>query len=649
MPSPLRSRSCAGTARAHPLHLVAIPLVAFLLLAGASVAGCVAGAASLAATSRAALQQTAGGAAYALAVELDEALAPLVAIRTVIEDGAGGAANHSAVIAYWAAARARLVASTPAVACLQLAPYGRVAAIYPLVLPGLNLTGVIAAGGLDLLNASNGLINHRPAAIGALASGAAYAQGPQTVFACVGATCSASVSPTLALIVRLPLYVPSAAAPGAADVWAGGAVWPGVPGGAPVGPFTAATNCTLLAGAAPGTTQCDANGVLAGRKFWGYATTILKWDTMLSQAGITKLGPAAGVARWSVARSPPGGGAAWLPATSSGGVPLPTDAYAGGVVGAATSRAGVAFAVTLEPVDALFQPPWFAPLLAGLIVFSFAFSITLVAYNWSTMLYNDLLFSALPARVVKSLAVSPCGGAAKGESGALFAESFEHVTIVFCDIVGFTELVSRIEPRETMLMLSSLFARFDAITLKYGAAKVETIGDAYLVVVGTAGPLAGDAAGQARAAAALALDFIDAAGAQVAPDGSQLRIRAGAHCGPIVAGVVGLLMPHWSPFGDTVNFASRMEAASRPSRLLVSAALGALVARDGAFAVTPRKSVAIKGRGVQDTAWVRRAADAPPLDDDDGAEPPGATSTSGASASGSAPLSVRAPAGSPAV
>jgi class 3 adenylate cyclase len=114
---------------------------------------------------------------------------------------------------------------------------------------------------------------------------------------------------------------------------------------------------------------------------------------------------------------------------------------------------------------------------------------SLLAHMYFTVVYQNLLFSALPARVVQALAVDSAGCRARrlraeGEARALFAESFDHVTIVFTDIVGFTELVSRMAPAETMAMLARLFEAFDAVTLRHEAVKVETIGDAYIVCTG---------------------------------------------------------------------------------------------------------------------------------------------------------------------
>ncbi|CDQ60469.1 unnamed protein product [Oncorhynchus mykiss] len=135
------------------------------------------------------------------------------------------------------------------------------------------------------------------------------------------------------------------------------------------------------------------------------------------------------------------------------------------------------------------------------------------------------------------------------------------VTIFFSDIVGFTTISASCTPLQVVEMLNNLYMCFDTRIDSYDVYKVETIGDAYMVVSGLP-ERNGDK--HADEIAKMSLDLVAAVRQVAIPHmpNKRLQLRAGIHTGPCVAGIVGYKMPRYCLFGDTVNTASRMESTS---------------------------------------------------------------------------------------
>ncbi|XP_032354618.1 retinal guanylyl cyclase 1 isoform X2 [Camelus ferus] len=183
-------------------------------------------------------------------------------------------------------------------------------------------------------------------------------------------------------------------------------------------------------------------------------------------------------------------------------------------------------------------------------------------------------------------------------------EYFEEVTLYFSDIVGFTTISAMSEPIEVVDLLNDLYTLFDAIIGSHDVYKVETIGDAYMVASGLP-----QRNGQRHAAeiANMALDILSAVGSfrmRHMPE-VPVRIRIGLHSGPCVAGVVGLTMPRYCLFGDTVNTASRMESTGLPYRIHVNiSTVRILCALNEGFQTEVRGRTELKGKGAEDTYWL---------------------------------------------
>lgn len=148
----------------------------------------------------------------------------------------------------------------------------------------------------------------------------------------------------------------------------------------------------------------------------------------------------------------------------------------------------------------------------------------------------------------------------------LIADEFEQVSIMLTDIVGFTELASRVTPSKLVEFLNVLYSIFDKCAEKYGVLKIATIGDAYLCLSGCPDKCFD----HADRVADMALEMLDKVKQLIAPDGTQVRVRVGIHTGPVVAGVVGIKMIHYQIWGDAVQIASKMESSGKASHIHVS-------------------------------------------------------------------------------
>ncbi|XP_076801096.1 atrial natriuretic peptide receptor 1-like isoform X1 [Clavelina lepadiformis] len=209
---------------------------------------------------------------------------------------------------------------------------------------------------------------------------------------------------------------------------------------------------------------------------------------------------------------------------------------------------------------------------------------------------DNLLYQMLPKSVADGLKMNM----------SVLPESYESVTVYFSDIVGFSAICHESKPLEVVQMLNDLYTMFDQIIDEFDVYKVETIGDAYMVVSGL--PIRNDD-NHACEIARMALRLRDSVSNEFVikhmPD-EKLKLRVGIHSGPVVAGVVGLKMPRYCLFGDTVNTAARMEQSGKELKIHISPHTKSILDKfDDEFELEKRKnSVFLKGIGEWDTWWL---------------------------------------------
>ncbi|XP_060573232.1 atrial natriuretic peptide receptor 1-like [Ruditapes philippinarum] len=206
---------------------------------------------------------------------------------------------------------------------------------------------------------------------------------------------------------------------------------------------------------------------------------------------------------------------------------------------------------------------------------------------------DTLLYRMLPTTVAEDL---KCGKIVR-------PEVFENVTIYFSDIVGFTALSSESTPIEIVDFLNDLYSAFDARISQRDVYKVETIGDAYMVVSGL--PVRNEHR-HAEEIALMSLDLLKCAKEfkiEHRPE-TILQLRIGINTGPCAAGVVGRTMPRYCLFGDTVNIASRMESTGEAMKIHLSQSAKTALDLCNKFQTEVRGSIEIKGKGSEMTYWL---------------------------------------------
>ena len=201
---------------------------------------------------------------------------------------------------------------------------------------------------------------------------------------------------------------------------------------------------------------------------------------------------------------------------------------------------------------------------------------------------ENLLLNLLPEPIAERL---------KEEPGVI-ADKFENATILFADLVNFTQISTTMSATKLVYLLNEIFSTFDELTEKHGLEKIKTIGDAYMVAGGI--PIARP--DHAEASAEMALDMLVAIDELNVKLEATFDLRIGINSGPVVAGVIGTKKFIYDLWGNAVNTASRMESHGVPGRIQVSFYTYELL-RDK-YEFEERGSIDIKGQGEMRTYFL---------------------------------------------
>lgn len=213
-----------------------------------------------------------------------------------------------------------------------------------------------------------------------------------------------------------------------------------------------------------------------------------------------------------------------------------------------------------------------------------------------TELSRDELFEALKSEKAKAEALlhnmlpDVIVERIKGEEGTIY-DYHPSATILFSDMVGFTEIASHMDAHRVVSLIDHIFRCFDELCDQRGVEKIKTIGDSYMAAAGV--PLATE--DHAERIADLALDMLATHRQVVIEEGVSMDIRIGIHTGPVVAGVIGHRKYAYDLWGDSVNVASRMESTGIPGEIQLSIETQRLL--PPRFRCDIRGNVALKGHG----------------------------------------------------
>lgn len=200
---------------------------------------------------------------------------------------------------------------------------------------------------------------------------------------------------------------------------------------------------------------------------------------------------------------------------------------------------------------------------------------------------DDLLYSMLPRQVADILR--------QGNDSYASCQTIEEVSVLFAEVSLAAES-DTMSAMDVMRTVNELYNLLDRITDKYSVFKVETVGGVYMVV-GGAPEYRHDHCAQVGG---LALHMLQ----EVARTTSRTHnLRIGIHVGPVAAGVVGLKLPRYCLFGDTVNTASRMQTNSKLGRVHITEKCARQLEKFN-FTTTFRGKLHIKGKGEMNTYWL---------------------------------------------
>ncbi|HSO46301.1 MAG TPA: adenylate/guanylate cyclase domain-containing protein [Rhizobiaceae bacterium] len=188
----------------------------------------------------------------------------------------------------------------------------------------------------------------------------------------------------------------------------------------------------------------------------------------------------------------------------------------------------------------------------------------------------------------------------------------QKVAVLFADVVGFTKYAESHSPEEVIGLLRSLHVTLEEAVFAHGGTLDKYMGDGVMASFGTPSPTPADAANAVAAAFAMQDGVQKLNEGRIATGKEPVRLSVGVHYGPVILGDIGSeRRMEFATLGDTVNVASRLEAATRElsCAIAISQSVIDAIAEPEARtrfcqAMRSQPRLALKGRAEEVDVWL---------------------------------------------
>jgi class 3 adenylate cyclase len=187
-------------------------------------------------------------------------------------------------------------------------------------------------------------------------------------------------------------------------------------------------------------------------------------------------------------------------------------------------------------------------------------TINMVAIEKKSLALSQFVNRLLPKHIQETI----------NKPGVKQSTFYKDVTILYADIVGFTDFSNQNSPRQVVAMLSSLFTDFDKECNRLHLFKIYTIGDCYVLMSFLDNNDRRSPGEEANAVTQMAISMIKIINKVREELGIGLNMRIRIHTGDVYGGVIGTDLVRFDLYGSDVVIANKMESKGTPGKINVS-------------------------------------------------------------------------------